>query len=364
MAYEVDFLGVGEESKSGDAIAIRFGNLAGSREEQMVVVIDGGFTKDGDALVEHIKTHYGTDTVDIVISTHPDQDHINGLFPVIEKLDVKRLWIHKPWDDKYGLASLFSDGRVTDDSISRRLKEALEAASNLVDLAEKKNILIEDPFTGLSYKNVTVLGPSEQYYRSLLTQLDGMPAAKNLDESLLDEIFLGAEHLIDEAVKLVTSIWGEDKLDDEDSTSAKNNMSVITQVIVDEKRLVFTGDAGITALNSATDEIEKCTSGAKLSFIQVPHHGSRRNVGPSVLNRLLGEPVNEKEERNIVAIASTAKHGEPKHAHKAVLNAFTHRGVNVVSTRGCGVCHALGAGQRQGWGPVEAEPYHYKYNDE
>ncbi|MGB0466910.1 MAG: hypothetical protein ACPGF7_05165 [Pontibacterium sp.] len=27
MGYEVDFIGVGQESKSGDAIAIRFGNL-------------------------------------------------------------------------------------------------------------------------------------------------------------------------------------------------------------------------------------------------------------------------------------------------------------------------------------------------
>lgn len=31
MGYEVVFLGVGKESKSGDAIAIRFGNLHDSR---------------------------------------------------------------------------------------------------------------------------------------------------------------------------------------------------------------------------------------------------------------------------------------------------------------------------------------------
>ena len=43
MGYEVDVLGVGGESKSGDAIALRWGNLYGSREEQKVVVIDGGF---------------------------------------------------------------------------------------------------------------------------------------------------------------------------------------------------------------------------------------------------------------------------------------------------------------------------------
>lgn len=364
MAYEVDFLGVGEESKSGDAIVIRFGNLSGSRDEQTIVVIDGGFTKDGESLVEHVKTYYQTDVVDVVISTHPDQDHINGLFAVIEKLDVKRLWIHKPWDEPYGLADLFNDGRVTDNSIGERLKESLEAAYQLVKLAEKKNIIIEEPFTGLSHENVRVIGPTNEYYKTLLTQLEGMPSVKNAEDSFIREIMAGAEGFIKKAINWVTSIWGEDKLDDNDNTSAKNNTSVITQIIVDEKRLIFTGDAGITALNAAADEIENCLSGANLSFIQVPHHGSKRNVGPSVLNRIIGEPVAEGVMKSITAIASTAKKGEPKHAHKAVLNAFTHRGVKVLSTRGSGICHVSGIDLRKGWNSLKAEPYHYSYEDE
>ncbi|MGI2014869.1 hypothetical protein [Shewanella oncorhynchi] len=54
MGYEVDFLGGGSESKSGYVIAIRFGNLHGRRDEQTVVVIDGGFSDTGTELVEHI----------------------------------------------------------------------------------------------------------------------------------------------------------------------------------------------------------------------------------------------------------------------------------------------------------------------
>lgn len=34
MAFEVDFLAVGGGEKSGDAIAVRWGNLAGPRAEQ------------------------------------------------------------------------------------------------------------------------------------------------------------------------------------------------------------------------------------------------------------------------------------------------------------------------------------------
>ena len=55
MGYEVDIIGVGKESKSGDAIAIRWGNLSGPRNEQKVVIIDGGFRESGQDVVDHIK---------------------------------------------------------------------------------------------------------------------------------------------------------------------------------------------------------------------------------------------------------------------------------------------------------------------
>ncbi|MFC3187245.1 hypothetical protein ACFOD0_10120 [Shewanella intestini] len=78
MGYEIDILAVGEKSNSGDAIALRYGNLHGGRDEQTVIIIDGGYKDDGQKLLHHVKEHYLTDEVDLVISTHPDQDHING----------------------------------------------------------------------------------------------------------------------------------------------------------------------------------------------------------------------------------------------------------------------------------------------
>ncbi len=360
MGYELDFLGVGEESKSGDAIALRFGNLHGSRDEQTVVVIDGGFSSTGESLVQHIRTHFNTDVVDVVISTHPDQDHINGLEAVLNELTVFELWIHQPWNHNKNLADKFADGRVTDNSLGERLKENLEKAWALIKLAEKKRIKVREPFTGLCDNSglLQILGPSQSYYEELLADFEGMPAraegAASIT-SLFQAAFSG--------LKRFFATWGEDQLDDEGVTSARNNSSVITQLIVGERRLVLTGDAGIQALEQAADQIEACTSGAQLCFLQVPHHGSRRNVGPSVLNRLLGYPVGLGERRNITAIASTAK-ASTKHPRKAVLNAFTHRGVAVVATRGKGICLFHEAPMREGWNSVQPEPYHFDYEDE
>jgi len=361
MAYEIDFLGVSKETKSGDAILIRFGNLNGSRDEQTVVLIDGGFKDTGDDIVGHVQTHYGTNRVDLVISSHPDQDHVNGLKTVIDTLDVGQLWIHKPWEHNKGLADKFVDGRITDNSIGERLKDVVETAYDLVKAAENKGITIREPFSGKvsltgNGGTISVLGPTVSYYETLIPEIDGMPTAK----AAADESFFGK---IVEAVKKFFARWGTDDLDDDDTTSAKNNSSVITQIIVGDRRLVFTADAGITALDAAADELARCTTQAELKFVQVPHHGSRRNVGPSVLNKLIGQPVNENDSIGITAFVSCAD-GHPKHPHPAVLNAFSHRGVKVVATRGQGIRHHHGAPKRAGWSAVDAEPYHYQYDSE
>ena len=188
MGYEVDIIGVGQESKSGDAIAVRWGNLSGPRDQQKVVIIDGGFRDSGQDVVNHVKLYYGTDSIDAVISTHPDQDHINGLDVVLDELTVRQLWIHKPWEHNQGLANKFVDGRVTDSSLGERLRASLDAASDLVAKAENKGIHIVEPFAGntLYHQNeLCVIGPTLDYYESLIPEFDGMPQAKSTLSSVL-----------------------------------------------------------------------------------------------------------------------------------------------------------------------------------
>lgn len=363
MGYEIDVLGVGKESKSGDAIALRWGNLHGNRNEQKVVLIDGGFQETGEDVVNHIKRYYGTTSVNAVVSTHPDQDHVNGLHVVLDELTVEELWIHRPWEHNQGLAEKFLDGRVTDESIGRRLKESLNSAAELVAKAESKNIHMVEPFSGVSLHNqgeFRVLGPTRQFYESLIPEFDGMPQAKPTLSSLLAKLTETAARVM----KRFTSTWGVDALDDEDNTSAKNNSSAITLLTVDGRYLLFTGDAGITALTYAADHLDAVSNGAELQFFQIPHHGSRRNVGPAILDRLIGTPVEQGEKRAISAIASTAKKGEPKHPRKAVMNAFTHRGASALATRGQTICHAYDAPGRKGWTSVKPDDYYWDYEDE
>jgi len=332
MGHEICFLAVGDESKSGDAIALRYGNLHGSRSEQTVVVIDGGYTQSGKDLVSHIKNYFDTDTVDLVILTHPDSDHASGLYEVLNELKVKKLWMHKPWEHKDGKAVHIKDGRVTDNSIAERLKNALETAYGLYKLAIEKDIPIEEPFAG-KYDNtgfIQVIGPSYDYYNELLLGFSGMP--ETIIESKEPSFFIKVKEAIQQ---WVSELWHIDLItDDGETTSYQNNSSVIVQLTIDNKRFLFTGDAGREALEHACNYIGDISILPPISFIQIPHHGSFKNIGPTVLDKLVGKSKDKGSTPHFTAFCSAAKKGAPKHPSKKVLNAFTRRGANVYVTAG------------------------------
>ncbi|WP_210339751.1 hypothetical protein [Bradyrhizobium sp. CCBAU 21365] len=81
--YELDFFPV-HSSDSGDAISIKF--QIGSQWE--VHVIDGGFESTAADFEKHIRDNYGTDYINRVIVTHPDQDHAEGLATILENMRV------------------------------------------------------------------------------------------------------------------------------------------------------------------------------------------------------------------------------------------------------------------------------------
>jgi glyoxylase-like metal-dependent hydrolase (beta-lactamase superfamily II) len=91
--YEVDFLPVG--TSNGDAICIRYGN---NEPGYYLHVVDGGFKDTAGTIIDHIETHYGKHYfINHMVLSHADNDHAAGLIGVLERFDVKVLWMNRPW---------------------------------------------------------------------------------------------------------------------------------------------------------------------------------------------------------------------------------------------------------------------------
>lgn len=360
MGYEIDFISVGEGEKSGDAIALRFGDLkSGKRDAFKVVVVDGGFKESGgEQLVTHIKKYYGTSVVDLAISTHPDADHISGLEVVINDMDVKELWMHQPWKHTGDISKMFKDGRVTDKSVKEALKKSLDQAQDLEKLAQSKKIPITEPFTGVALAGkLYVAGPTKNYYEGLLPGFRGTPEPKeNVTANFLAKMA--------EAVKKVAETFHFETLDDSGETSAENNSSVILLLNSDEKYSLLTSDAGIPALNEVIKAFNNTQwfDYSKLNFMQVPHHGSHRNIGPTILNKLIGPKLKEEKESKITFV-SVAEDSDSKHPSKKVMNAFRRRGAPVHATKGKEKRHAHDAPDRERWVSSVPLPFYSEVED-
>lgn len=358
MSYEVDFLPVGDGERCGDAIAFRWRRDPSGSEQ--VVVIDGGTLQSGEQLVRHIRHYYGTNTVDNVILTHPDLDHASGLRVVLDEMQVGQLVMHLPWEHSTAIAGLWHNGRFVSTNLDQRLRKTLECARELETTAKRRGIPIHEPFEGhQSGTGLLVLGPSRTYYESLVPSLLEPPAvpwsladllgslAPPKTQSPYSSLATLLPRTTSGGVDYVPELPWMDLLDDSGTTTARNSSSAIILLQLSGQKLLFTGDAGIEALTRAVDFAESCGITLRdLTFLHVPHHGSRRNLGPGILKRLGAR----------IAYISAAADSSPKHPSRRVVNALTRRRTSVYATQGRVL--RFGVGLRPGWDAVEPLPWY------
>lgn len=345
---EIDMLSVGEGEKSGDAIAYRFGDFS-DKQNQYIIVIDGGSKTSGEQLVNMIKEHYGTTYVDLIISTHPDSDHTSGLRIVMEELSVGQLWMHLPWEHSERIRNLFHDGRITDESLKERLRKAYRYAYELEQLAIENEVEIIEPFAGTKFLDgiIEVLGPTEEYYESLLVDSAKSPETKSesMSESFLGRAFTSVKSAV---LNWVEETFDVELLDETGETSAENNSSVISLFQFDNRKYLFTGDAGIPALQNAIEYAEdNYIDISKVDWKQVPHHGSHRNISPQIMDAI----------KTDVAYVSASEKA-PKHPSFKVTNAYIRRGTRVYTTEGSPLIHRRNVPFREGYS--DATPYPFK----
>lgn len=358
-ALEIDFLPVGEGERSGDAIAVRW-----LEDDQYKVLIYDGGTKDyGEALVNHVKLHYNTEHVDFVVNSHPDNDHAGGLLYVLENVSVGQLWMHRPWEYSWLIRDYFHDGRMTDESLARRLQEKMSAAYALEQASEKRGVKIFEPFAGSQIGIFTVLSPSrDRYIEELLPQFQKSPELKKASAILAFESFLDKAVA---AASRVADYWGKEVLPETVETSAENESSAVLFAKTEKGGYLLTGDAGIGTLRAAAEHATNLgyDLASQVTFVQIPHHGGRHNVSTETLNLIAGERLAVKpEEPTRMAFVSAAK-AASRHPKRVVTNAFQRRGFKVVQTKGQSILHSSGAGIRPGWGAVDCVPFYSELDD-
>ncbi|MCY4223671.1 MAG: MBL fold metallo-hydrolase [Bacteroidetes bacterium] len=334
MGFEIDFLPVGSGERSGDAIALRYR----SGNNYCIHVIDGGDLESGTHMVEHIKDYYGNPAkIDALICTHGDADHSSGLRNIIENFQVGGIWMNRPWN--YVNDVVISGQSITLNSLKKRLRRKFSIPNEIENLAIHHKIPLHDCFQGTSIGSFCILSPSKERYIRLIPQFLGLDLGERLKLSKYTDSANATQNFVHESCY-------EETLQENVVTSASNESSIVQIAQFAEESILLTGDAGVLSLNEAANYAETFMGGLpKLDLIQIPHHGSRHNVSPSILNKWIGEIGYSS---NTCAIASVAEK-TITHPKPQVVNALIRRGCEVFSTHGNTLNYSIQMPHRHGW---------------
>jgi beta-lactamase superfamily II metal-dependent hydrolase len=345
--FEIDYFDV-ETDKSGDAIAIRY-EVAG---QVLVHLVDGGYQATGPSIVSNINKYYGVNRIDHLVVTHCDRDHTGGLAHVLENMDVRHLWMLRPWEYADELLPRFAT--YTDPGRLRsRLRSIYSSLEELETIANRRGIPILNPFQGARIGAFTVMAPTYARYLDLIVDSDKTPeSVKEAEATAADRMYWALVALAKKAASLVAGAWNFEHFPAE-GTSSENEMSVVQTAVIAGKKIILTGDAGRGALAEAADYADAIGFGLPgVDRVQIPHHGSRRNVSSELLDRWFGQRLAAQPavgSETFTAIVSSAK-ADPDHPRNAVVRAFMHRGARVVATESKHIRDSGGnAPVRDGW---------------
>lgn len=279
--FEIRFFSVGNSKRGGDAILIR---LYDTQNNPTVIVVDGGYTDNGQDILDYLSA-CGLDKIDLVVNTHPDMDHISGLITIFkdENIKIGKLLMNRPWRDANLKVSYFDDGRITDKSLNKRLTDSFKQAYQLEQLAIEKigeNNIVH-PVRGNVYFDVlTIIGPSKELYRKHLLASDKTPSSTITDSM---RVFSKKVLKFVRYIKGTFIGWIEGE-----QTSDINETSIVMALSLPNYKFLFTGDVGKDGLNESLDYYESFEGCHAKDFthMQIPHHGSRKNLNPTLIRRI------------------------------------------------------------------------------
>lgn len=237
--------------------------------------------------------------IDLLILTHIDEDHIQGLIKAFERPNYLGVMVKNIWFNSSRLITGYFNSaeipennvRLSSESPETSVSQGKELEALLDEIGCKRASLI---MAGQSHDvgpfKFKILSPGVEELKRLLHK---WPAEKNLGET--------SSHNNDYHMSLA-EIWGDDNF--ELDGSAYNGSSIAFILECDDKSMLFLGDAHddvVTSnlrLHGYSD-----TNKIKLELVKVSHHGSQYNTSEDFIS-LLDSP------RYIIS-TNGFKHGLP-----------------------------------------------------
>lgn len=311
--FEVFFLYLG----NADSIFVRHY----TQGVKTTILIDGGCKKH-TPIVRNFLRFLGENVINHLVCSHHHEDHAAGLVDLVQdaSLTFGKAWVHT------GLLAVDGIERnrfLIYENLLRRIQESKKIQTDLVSALNNRRILIEEPFAFAQIGPFTIVSPTREFYNAQLGLIHQDAIAQALNDRykardlrvMMETVFGKAAETEEEEGEL----GGE-------PTSPENEISTVllmpwTNTNNITQNFLLTADSGTAALTELKSRSQNASDMLKnLDWMQIPHHGSRRNLNSDLIDYFRPKT------------GFISAEGSNKHPSKKLVNAIKQNGGNVYST--------------------------------
>lgn len=228
-----------------------------SKSKNNYVLIDGGLKANGKKTLEVLSDIFiNNEIIDLIILTHVDLDHINGLLALFESDFVNP-------DTIKGVVFNFPHSEEEMDALKDKCTQCgYKEGNRLLELMLKKKITIHKAIQGEKFTVgeevlIEILSPTQSALDVNHKNWRDTNIGHDENEDYNREALLKEKHAED---------------------SKPQNVSSIACIInYDGKKMLFSGDSVPSQILSSVEDI------TPVDFFKIPHHGSKYNISAELL---------------------------------------------------------------------------------
>lgn len=270
---ELEFL----QAEYGDAIIIK--TVTGSHP--FIIVVDGGPQGTADEIAQQLME---LGHIDLMVLTHFDEDHIQGLIKYVEQFKNKQLPVDKFWCNcaqKIDLPSdtLISEARYENaNTLSEYLREQAKQNSSFIWI---ENIDTSIAPIDLGDLKIDILSPSDAILSELKTDYDEYAETHGWFDKEDKDTEIALVNYNPDKDKTLEEL---SKADSVRSVNLWNKASIAFLLQAEGKKVLMLGDADADVVADCLETLNGKESVTDIDLIKLSHHGSKHNISKRLMS--------------------------------------------------------------------------------